>query len=233
VGTGYTALGQALANKAVTQDDTGNLSKFDADDVSWTTATITARYAILWRNRGGVSSADELIGYWDLGSNVTCTGGTFLLQWDTDGIINMTGTSFYNSAKQSLNDGTIDLDTDDIYAALCTNAYTMDQDLHDFFDDITNEVSGTGYTAGGQALTGKSVAADNTDNEGYFTSDAITWANASITARYLIFYKKRGGASSLDDLISCIDLGADKTSSGGNFVITPNAEGWFNANQTA
>jgi hypothetical protein len=66
---------------------------------------------------------------------------------------------------------------------LVTSAYTPDQDAHDFRDDVTNKVSGTGFTASGQALANKAVTADNTDNEGVFNADDVTWASSTITAR--------------------------------------------------
>lgn len=43
----------------------------------------------------------------------------------------------------------IDFDTDTIKAMLCAAGYTPDLDAHDYKNDVTNEVTGTGYTAGG------------------------------------------------------------------------------------
>jgi len=74
----------------------------------------------------------------------------------------------YDSFKTKITDGSIDLETDTIKVALVTSSYTADQDAHDFFDDVTTEVSGTGSTAGGASLANKAVTADNTDNEGVF-----------------------------------------------------------------
>lgn len=126
--------------------------------------------------------------------------------------------------------GAIDLDTDTIHVALVTSTYTPDQDAHDFFNDITNEVSGTGYTAGGSALANKAVTADNTDNEGVFDADDVVWTTSTITARGAVLYKKRGGASTADELIAYIDFGADKISTAGSFTIAWNAEGILNLN---
>lgn len=54
----------------------------------------------------------------------------------------------------------IDFDTDTIKAVILTNAYSFSQ-AHEFLSDINaNEVSGAGYTAGGIALAGKTVALD-------------------------------------------------------------------------
>lgn len=135
----------------------------------------------------------------------------------------------YNSFKKKIMDGSIDLDTDTIKVALVTSGYTPDQDSHDFFDDVTNEVSGTGYTAGGATLANKVVSADNTDNEGVFDADDVTWGTSTITARGAVIYKSTGTAST-SPLIAYIDFGSDKSSSGGNFTIAWNSEGILNLN---
>ena len=136
----------------------------------------------------------------------------------------------YNVFKKYIMNGAIDLDTDTIHVALVTSTYTPDQDAHDFFNDVTNEVSGTGYTAGGSALANKAVTADNTDNEGVFDADDVSWTTSTITARGAVLYKKRGGASSADELICYLDFGSDKISTAGTFTIAWNAEGILNLN---
>jgi hypothetical protein len=85
-GTGYSTGGITLANKTVTQDNTGDLGKFDADDVSWTTSTITARYAVIYKSTG-VASTSPIISIIDFGSNQTTSAGTFLIQWNASGIL--------------------------------------------------------------------------------------------------------------------------------------------------
>jgi hypothetical protein len=113
--------------------------------------------------------------------------------------------------------------------ALCTSSYTPNIDTHSFFDDITNEVVGTGYTAGGETLGTKTTTQDNTDNEGVFDAADTTWSSSTITARYAIIYKSTGTAST-SPLICYIDLGEDKTSSNGAFTLSWNAEGILNVN---
>lgn len=136
----------------------------------------------------------------------------------------------YNSFKRDIMNGALDLDTDSIKVMLVTSSYTPDQDAHTKRSDVTNEISGTGYTAGGAALANKAVTVDNTDNEGVFDADDSVWSSSTLTARGAVLYKARGGASSADELLCYIDFGADKTSSGGDFRITYNAEGIINAN---
>lgn len=119
----------------------------------------------------------------------------------------------------------IDLDTDTIKVALCTSTYTPNQDTHDYFNDITNEVSGTGYTAGGATLG--SVTWTYSSGSNTWTLDAAdtSWASSTITARYAIIYVDTAGASSTDPLIGYVDFGSDIVSTGGTFLITWNASG--------
>ena len=135
----------------------------------------------------------------------------------------------FNNFKKLIMNGGVDLDTDTIKVALVTSSYAPNQDTHDFFDDVTNEVSGTGYSAGGSALANKSVTADNTDNEGVFDADDVSWTTSTITARAAVLYKDTGVAST-SALICYIDFGADKSSTAGTFQITWNAEGILNLN---
>lgn len=137
----------------------------------------------------------------------------------------------YNSYKLKLIDNStkIDFATDTIKVALVTSTYSPSADSHDFFNDITNEVSGTGYTAGGATLASKTVTQDNTDDEAVFDAADVTWTTSSITARAAILYKSTGVAST-SPLIAYIDFGSDRISDGGTFQITFNAEGIVNIN---
>ena len=82
-GTGYTAGGTALTTKAVTQDDT---TKFDADDTSWTDATFSAYYAVLYDD---TVATDDLICSFDFGGEKTVSAGTFTIVWSADGILTL------------------------------------------------------------------------------------------------------------------------------------------------
>jgi len=133
----------------------------------------------------------------------------------------------YNYGKAEILRANIDLESDTIKVALVTSSYTPNIDTHENFDDITNEVSGTGYTAGGATLANKAVTVDTDDDEGMFDADDVTWASASIVARGAIVYKSTGVAST-SQLIGYVDFTEDKTASGGDFVIEWNAEGILN-----
>lgn len=135
-------------------------------------------------------------------------------------------TQVYNSFKLNLIDTStkINFSSDTIKVALVTSTYSPSIDNHDFFNDITNEVVGTGYTAGGATLASKTVTQDNTNDKAVFDAADVTWTTSSITARGAILYKSTGVAST-SPLIGYIDFGADKTSDGGTFQITINTSG--------
>lgn len=77
-GTGYVSGGKQTV-ATVTLDTTNHRYDIDFADVTWPTSTITARAAVIYKHRGGASSADELVAYIDFGSNVSTTSGTFTL----------------------------------------------------------------------------------------------------------------------------------------------------------
>lgn len=120
----------------------------------------------------------------------------------------------------------IDLSSDTIKCALADSGYTPDVDAHDFFNDITNEEAGTGYTAGGATLANKTWAIVGASNVVKFDADDVSWASSTITTRYAIIYKSTG-VSSTSPLIAVIDFGSDKVSDGGTFLISFNASGIF------
>ena len=75
-GTGYTAGGATLASQAVAYDATNKVAFFDAADPAFTTATITARGALIYNN----TKSNASIAVLDFGSDFTSTAGTFTVQ---------------------------------------------------------------------------------------------------------------------------------------------------------
>jgi len=135
-----------------------------------------------------------------------------------------------NSLKQKLFQNSIDFENDTIRVALLDNNHSNDVDNQEFFADVNaNEVSGTGYSAGGQALSNVSTSQDNTDDEGVFDADNVTWGNSTISAYYAVIYKDTGNAST-SPIIGIIDFGGEKSSDNGDFTIDWDTEGIVNAN---
>lgn len=126
--------------------------------------------------------------------------------------------AFCTSAKSEFLQGT-HTSADTYKIALFTSSATLDATTTAYA--ATNEVSGTGYTAGGTTLTGFSVTTSGTTAILDFTSDP-SWANSTITARGALIYN----SSKTNKAIAVYDFGSDKTSSNGTFTVqfpTPDA----------
>jgi len=124
----------------------------------------------------------------------------------------------YNSCIDDVCEGRIDFDTDTFKMMLVTASYVPSKS-HDFRDDVTNEVSGTGYTAGGNAAA-CTVTKDNANNRVDVTFSITSWTSSTITARAGVIYKSRGGAASADELVGYVDFGSNVSSSSGTFSVT-------------
>lgn len=125
----------------------------------------------------------------------------------------------YNSCIDDMAKGAIDFDTDTFKVMLVTSGYTANKDTHDKRDDVTNEVSGTGYTAGG-ATSACTVTKDTANDKVTLSFAAVSWASSTITARGAVIYKSRGGASSADELVAFNDFGTDVASASGTFTVS-------------
>jgi hypothetical protein len=81
-GSGYSAGGAAVANRAYSQ--ASGVGKLTGDDVVWTASGTVGplRYAVLY-NDTPTSPADPLIGWWDRGTSITlASGDTFTVDLD-------------------------------------------------------------------------------------------------------------------------------------------------------
>ena len=116
-----------------------------------------------------------------------------------------------SSFKQQLFLAQHDLSTDVIKIALYTSAANIGPDTTVY--TTTNEITGTGYVAGGNTLTGVTVALSGTT--AYVDFNDSTWAASSFTARGALLYN----SSKSNKAVAVLDFGADKTSSGTPFVI--------------
>lgn len=120
--------------------------------------------------------------------------------------------SMASSFKQEILLGVHDLDTDVIKIALYTSSATLGPSTTAY--STSNEVVGTGYTAGGNTLTGAAVTLDGTTAVVDFND--TSWSSATITARGALIYN----SSKSDKAIASLDFGGDKTSTNGTFTIT-------------
>jgi hypothetical protein len=120
------------------------------------------------------------------------------------------------SFKVELLTGTHDFSSDTFKIALYTGAATLGADTTAY--SATNEVSATGYTAGGNTLT-VSTTPTSSSTIAYASFANTSWASA-LTARGALIYN----SSKSNKAVAVLDFGADKTSSGTFTVTFPTAD---------
>jgi hypothetical protein len=100
--------------------------------------------------------------------------------------------------------------------ALYTSSATLGASTTDY--SVTNEVSGVGYSAGGNTLSNNGVSTSGTTAFVDFAD--TTWSTATITANgALIYNTTTAGGSGTTDAVAVLAFGGDKTSTAGDFVI--------------
>jgi|SRR5581483_7130961 len=196
----------------------------------------------------------------------------------------------FASAIDQAMSGNINWASDSIKMALLTSSASPSLSSWVHFSDVTNEVSGTGYTAGGAALGTKThtvTAANswgtsraNTTAQNYgdvvrpatgngflymcstagttggslptyptvvgqtvadgtvtwtcigeditqWSSAAVSWSSATISAQYGVIYDAQSGTGSTEPLIAVVNFGSTVSSTNGTFTVTPGTLGWF------
>lgn len=140
--------------------------------------------------------------------------------------------TFYNSFREYVADGTIDLDTDTFKVTLHTSTYTPSATTHTVYADLTNELStASGYTNGGDTLA--NVSWNRSGGTVTFDADDTVWtaSGGTITARYAVIRKDGTANAIASPLIAYILLDttpADVSATSGNtLTLQWNASGIF------
>jgi len=115
-----------------------------------------------------------------------------------------------NSYKQEILEG-VHASTDTYKIALYTDAATLSASTTAY--SSSNEVSGTGYTAGGETLSGFTTGL-STSTE-YLTFSDPSWANSTITARGCLIYN----SSKSNKAVAVFDFGQNVSSVNGTFTV--------------
>ena len=123
----------------------------------------------------------------------------------------------YNSALEDAVIGNIDFNTDSFKIILVASSYAADKDAHTKRSDVTNEVTGIGYTTGGVS-SAVTVTKDTVNDRVDIDFADVSWANATITAAGAVIYKATGSAAA-DNLVAFMDFGSDITSTNGTFTV--------------
>ena len=122
------------------------------------------------------------------------------------------------SFKEDLFQKEQDMDSDTLKIALYTSSASLDATTTAY--TTSNEVTGTGYTAGGETLTGATIGTSGTT--AYVDFDDPEWTSASFTARGALIYNDTLAGN---NSVAVLDFGGDFTVSSGTFRIVFPAAG--------
>ncbi len=119
-------------------------------------------------------------------------------------------TAICNSYKQEILEG-VHASADTYKIALYTSSATLSASTTAY--SSTNEVSGTGYDAGGKTLTG--YVSGLSSGTAYITFDDPSWTSSTITARGCLIYN----SSKSNKAVACFDFGSDVISVSGTSLL--------------
>lgn len=142
--------------------------------------------------------------------------------------VTASGLFFLTVEKMFNNGAALNAEAEDTKIFMITNSATPNFDTHDFYNDLSgNEVSGTGYTAGGVAMTGTEV----TVSSGTLVYDAndVSWTSSTITSARAAVQQF---AAVANEILVLVNFGADYATSNGTFTIQWNASGIFTIDLT-
>jgi hypothetical protein len=121
-----------------------------------------------------------------------------------------------------------DWDTDTIKTMLTTSTYVPNQDTDQYKSSVTNEVTGTNYTATGTTLTSPTLLYTGGTNVFNFDANDAVWTTATISGiRIAVTYDSTPGTDATRPLASYVDMGADQTVSAATFTVQWAAGGIF------
>lgn len=130
---------------------------------------------------------------------------------------------WYGLAAQSMLNKEIDVDSDTLKLMLVTTGYSFNQDTHRYKSSITNEVSGSGYTAGGATLSGVSVSYNTSTNVLSFDANDVSWDPVTLTganaAAGAVLYNSSPGSDATRPLLIYIDFEDTFEPQGGELTI--------------
>lgn len=120
----------------------------------------------------------------------------------------------------------------DSFKVILVSAVPSATDLDTWINrsSVTTEVTGTGYTTGGVAVTATVGAVDTTNNRVPVTFGNLSpgWTSATISAVGAIIYKSTGTAST-DKLVQFVDFNGTVASTNGNYSVTFSTPLYINA----
>ena len=141
--------------------------------------------------------------------------------------------AIYNEFKFQILNAALNLaNGEDVIKMCLVTGHTPDIDAHEAYQDVkgdeeTDGSSPPAYTTGGATLANQATSKDNTDDEGVFDADNVTWTALDVgTPSHAIMYDSSGASPPLDYLMAYWELST--ASNGGDYTLQFATEGIIN-----
>lgn len=128
---------------------------------------------------------------------------------------------FFRSAL----DGEIDVSKHTFKAMLTKSSYKPDVDEHRYVSDVSGEISGSGYSKGGETLSNVQVDYDSNKKRIRMVADDLEWTDATFNADGLVIYDSSGSSDKNRPLVMAVMFGDTQSPSEGSFKVKWNNDG--------
>jgi hypothetical protein len=218
--SGYQAGGKpvTLSNTMIT---TTGINTLTIAPFSWN-ATITGAQKVLIYYRPSTAPSQQIIlGCNDIGSPQNSVGGLFRIEQMTiETAAENSSITVPHATINAIINETLNLSAGNFWAMLLGTGYTPSPS-HSFRSDLSAEVTGTGYTAGGVAAP-LTITRNDALDEIIVRAEQIIHPAFTAPPRYVAYYQKLGGAASADRVVMIVDLGTVYPATGVVYPINPN-----------
>ena len=219
--TGYSAGGKpvVLANSMNT---TTGINTLTIAPVTWS-ANVTGASGILYYYRPSATPSQQIVlGYNNIGNAQSSTGGLFRIEEAKIETAQVGSASIiipYATINAIINK-TINLSAGNYYAMLLGTGYTPSA-AHSFRSDLTGEVAGTGYTAGGVAAP-LTITRDDAADKTIVQANQIILTGVTASPRHVVYYQRLGGPATADRVLMIVDWGIVYPANGAAYPINAN-----------
>ena len=218
--SGYQAGGKpvTLSN---TMNTTTGINTLTIAPFSWN-ATITGAQKVLIYYRPSTTPSEQyILGCNDIGSPQDSVGALFRLeQMIIETAAENNSITVPHATINAIINETLNLSAGNYFAMLLGTGYTPSP-LHSLRSNLSAEVTGTGYTAGGVAAP-LTITRNDALDEIIVRAEQIIHPAFTASPRYVAYYQKLGGAASADRVVMIVDWGAVYPATGSVYPINPN-----------
>ena len=218
---GYSAGGKPLVFSNSMNTTTG-INTIVIDPVTWN-ANITGASGILIYYRPSATPSQQIVlGFNHFGAPQSSVGGLFRIeQMKIEAAQTNNKIIIPHPTINAIINKTINLSAGNYYAMLLGAGYTPSA-AHSFRSNLTNEVTGTGYTAGGVPAP-LTITRDDAADITIVQANQIILTGVTVSPRYVGYYQRLGGAATADRVLMIVDWGIVYPANGAAYPINANS----------